>query len=130
MALQWGDVVEIRESNHPVLQPWNGLSQEEFQTLKETLRRTVKVQVAGKEQAITLDYLVQHTGRARNLTLAHVLYDSGLVLTSSDLTRVQVTRPKAGKSWTFDLVNPGPEPDFWLKDGDQIVVPDRKEKAP
>jgi ankyrin repeat protein len=131
-ALEWGDVVDIPEVNHPVGQSWHGpnIGTHPDAIVVQGLPRVVKIQVAGNEQSVSLDhdYLrrLQTQGRARTFTLSDVLYASGLVLTSSDITRVQVTRAKGGKSWTFDLANPGPEPDFWVRDGDRIEAPDRK----
>ena len=64
--------------------------------------------------------------------LRPVLFDSKLVLASSDLSRVKVTRrdPKTGKNreWVVDCRGSFPEsttPDLWLRDGDVIEVPDK-----
>jgi hypothetical protein len=58
-----------------------------------------------------------------------VLNDSKLLRTSSDLTRVKVTRTdaKTGKKreWTLDCSDPGNEPDLWLRDGDEVEVPEK-----
>ena len=55
--------------------------------------------------------------------------DSNLPLSSSDLSRVKVTRNdlKTGKKreWILDCSDSKPAPDFWLRDGDVIEVPDK-----
>jgi hypothetical protein len=62
--------------------------------------------------------------------LKPVLMRSKLVLASSDLSRVKVTRndPKTGKKseWIVDCRESSPAPDLWLSDGDIIDVPDRE----
>jgi hypothetical protein len=57
------------------------------------------------------------------------LRKSNVLLASSDLSRVKVTRhdPKTGKKreWVLDCSDSKPAPDFWLRDGDVIEVPDK-----
>jgi len=63
------------------------------------------------------------------LMLRPALENSKLLLASSDLSRIKVKRrdPATGKlrEWTFDCSNPQSPPDFWLRDGDAIEVPDK-----
>src|SRR6185503_20408662 len=72
--------------------------------------------------------------------LNQVIYGSGLLRTSSDLTKVHVTRTdsatKKKQEWTIDLTklrseekgpvhNIGQGQDLWLRDGDVIEIPDK-----
>ena len=61
--------------------------------------------------------------------LKPVLLQSKLVLTSSDLRHVKVTRrdPASGqeREWVVDCSEASPAPDLWLRDGDKIEVPER-----
>jgi hypothetical protein len=58
-----------------------------------------------------------------------VLEHSKLLLASSDLSRVTVKRRDGttGKmhEWTVDCSNPHSPPNFWLRDGDGIEVPEK-----
>jgi hypothetical protein len=60
--------------------------------------------------------------------LKPVLINSQLLLTSSDLSRIKVTRrdPKTGEKleWVFDCSG-DKAPDFWLRAGDVIEVPEK-----
>ncbi len=62
--------------------------------------------------------------------LKDVLYNSNLLLTSSDLTRVKVTRldpaSETKKEMILNLEQTDPQADLWLRDGDIIDVPERK----
>src|SRR6202012_4913298 len=64
----------------------------------------------------------------QSFTLWAVLNDTQLLLSSSDLSHVTVKRRDAvtGKvhEWTVDCSNPDTAPDFWLRDGDEIEVPE------
>jgi len=55
--------------------------------------------------------------------LGEVLKASRLLRASSDLTRVEVTRA-TGQTWTLDVQNDPRAQQFWLLDGDRIVVPE------
>jgi hypothetical protein len=61
--------------------------------------------------------------------LRPLLYSSGLIRFSSDLTRVKVTRqhdPASGKTREWILDCSGDKfPDLWLRDGDVIEVPEK-----
>ena len=60
--------------------------------------------------------------------LRSVLDQSKLIRFSSDLSRVKVTRRDPATSKTRDWVldcSGGNAPDFWLRDGDVIEVPEK-----
>jgi hypothetical protein len=162
VPLDWGDVVEIPEADHPLDERWKGFSDTELENLKKCLTRQVEIVIKSKPTTITLaPGIVTNQGRGpitmsitddrdgtwtRGSTpplevsrlvivsripfwLKPVLLDSKLVLASSDLSRVKVTRqdPKTRKKheWTVDCRESAPAPDLWLLDGDIIDVPDR-----
>ncbi len=140
MWLEWGDVVEIPESDHPVDQHWPGLMNPTVTALTNCLARQVTVTVKGVRTTLQLkpEFTVQSTSTpAENdrLEVAHasfmlrsVLDNSKLVRVSSDLSRVKVTRidPETKKKmeWTIDCTNPT-QADLWLRDGDVIDVPEK-----
>ena len=136
IPLAWGDVVEIPESDHPLNQSWPGVSRADFATLKECLTRRVELFIKGQTTNITLvpdNRFVQTVNTAEPLIkktacwIKPALQDSGLLLTSSDLSRVKVTHrdPTTGQTreWVVDCAEASPAPDFWLRDGDKIEVP-------
>ena len=61
--------------------------------------------------------------------LRSVLDESKLIRSSSDLTRVKVTRRDSTNTkprvWTVDCSVPDKAPDLWLRDGDVIEVPEK-----
>jgi len=63
------------------------------------------------------------------LWIQPVLRSSNLLLSSSDLSRVKVTRKDATtgqtREWILDCSKPERAPAFWLRDGDVIEVPDK-----
>ncbi len=66
--------------------------------------------------------------------LGSVLYRSGMLRASSDLSRVKVSRidPDAGQRYemVFDCRPESPQggaPDLWLRNGDTIEVPEKAE---
>jgi ankyrin repeat protein/N-acetylneuraminic acid mutarotase len=161
VRLEWGDVVEIPEADHPLNEQWPGFSNTELANLMKCLTRQVEIVINGQATNITrgprISYLVQetqesspagHPGPMMALRepeiLAHtsfwlkpVLLQSKLVLTSSDLRHVKVTRHHAAngkeREWVVDCSNgtipPNPSPDFWLRDGDKVEVPEKADSA-
>jgi hypothetical protein len=138
--VEWGDVVEIPEADHPMNQQWQGFSNDELEGLKQCLSRQVEVIVKGQATNLVLAPRIMapdptFTGIRGDVYtkapfwLRPVLRDSNLLMTSSDLSRVKVTRrdPATGKTleWVLDCRNSQPAPDLWLRDGDIIEVPDK-----
>jgi hypothetical protein len=151
VRLRWGDVVEIPEADHPLNENWAGFSATELANLKKCLTRKVEIIVKGQTTNVTLAPKI--TGleggqeganpvlRGRLIefepTIWHstpfwlkpVLLQSKLVLVSSDLARVKVTRrdPATGqqREWVVDCSETSPAPDFWLQDGDRVEVPEK-----
>ena len=150
VAVQWGDIIQIPEADHPLNEPWPGFPKEQWENIMKCLSRTVEVIVKGRMTKINLklDIKFENTSQGSSVLLAdgqllpapvitsHVpfwikpaLRNSGVLLASSDLSRVKVTRrdPATGKKreWILDCSDSKPAPDFWLRDGDVIEVPDK-----
>ncbi len=157
--LTWGDVVEIPEADHPLNEKWGGFSAAQLANLKQCLTRKVDIVIKGQTTTITLAPRIMgleegHEGKtpvasgvpsqpgalpgfqyqptiypSTPFWLKPVLLQSKLVLVSSDLARVKVTRrdPATGqqREWEVDCSEASPAPDFWLKDGDRIEVPEK-----
>jgi ankyrin repeat protein len=158
--LEWGDIVLIPQLDHNVSESWHGLSQSIRDALGKCLLRKVKVVV--KEQTTQFDLLppiVKYTvipgglgwvtvgdGRLSpalagtlkgenvlyTFDLNQVVHDANVLLISSDLSRVKVTRddPATGGHplvMEFNLETQ-PAPDITLRDGDVIEIPEREQK--
>jgi len=143
-ALEWGDVVEVTQADHPLNQDWPGFSGTEWANLKKCLSREVEVIIKGQSTKVTLapglDFPKNSDGLVIQRRLPSVitmtpfwikpaLRKTNLLLASSDLAHIRVKRvdPKTGAKheWTIDCSDSSPAPDFWLRDGDVIEVPDK-----
>ena len=165
VRLEWGDVVDIPEADHPLNEKWPGFSRTELANLKKCLTRQVEIVINGQATNITLAPEILYVGEEKSTSpftpgapttfsqrlealrvpsepgiVAHtpfwlkaVLLQSQLVLTSSDLRHVKVTcrDPASGqeREWVVDCSEASPAPDFWLRDGDKIEVPERTDSA-
>lgn len=140
--LEWGDIVHIPEQEHPLNTGWQGFDDEVITTLTNCLRRQVTVIVKGKADNLTLNVRADTQGRTPglpgpslpavfNFYLSEVLHGSGLLLTTSDRTRVKVTRKdpvtKQELEMTFDITGRPGVYDLWLRNGDVIEVPEKGE---
>jgi len=144
VTVEWGDVLEVPEADHPLNERWFGFSTNEWLNLQKCLSRNVEVIVKGKPTKVTLaaEIPVNHSGVLSVQTfppstiktkvpfwIKPALRKTNLLLASSDLSHVKVTRiePKTGKKreWVLDCSDSKPAPDFWLREGDVIEVPDK-----
>ena len=141
IPLAWGDVVEVPERDHPLDQSWRELPAEDVETLKKCLARQVEVVIKGQSTNLTLApdprFLQDNLYRPNPTALVNkgafwikpVLRESGLLLASSDLSRVKITRrdPATGQNHEciLDCSFDSPAPDFWLRNGDRIEVPEK-----
>jgi ankyrin repeat protein len=144
MALRWGDLVNIPESEHGLNAQWHGLPFDFIEGIAKCIQRTVTVTVKGQSRKLQLapEYREAAVSASSGKGTAYVftrvefwlkpvLRGSGLLLTSSDLSRVKVRRtdrsdhsPYRGKmqEWTLDLEKLAAPNDLWLRDGDEIEV--------
>ncbi len=140
IQLEWGDVVEIPEADHPINANWTGFFQESRTQLQDCLKRQVQLSVKGQTTNLLLMPMATTQGSVTYgangriewpvipFSLLPVLNNSGLLRASSDLSRVKVLRrdPKTGKKleWVLDCSG-NKAPDLWLRDGDMIEVPEK-----
>jgi hypothetical protein len=159
IPLQWGDVVDIPEADHPVNENWPGLSASVFATLEKCLTRHLEVSVKGQTNQIALSPDIRFGDAAPGTgSLSSVLYvgpdvpfmlrpallRSKGVLASSDLSRVKVSRMSSEspstppllfgvtqvdqaqtREWVLNCSDAKTAPDFWLRDGDRIEIPEK-----
>ncbi len=142
VVLQWGDIVEIPVADHVLNEAWKGFARPTLESLQKCLSRQVDIVVKSKATRVplapTIFFDSPEGGRLVNpkFTLSTpfwikpVLLNSKLLLASSDLSRIKVTRldPATGqkREYTLDCSEAKPAPDFWLRDGDTIEVPDKE----
>jgi ankyrin repeat protein len=141
--LQWGDILRIPQIEHHVNESWLGLSAETVTNLDACLARTVKIVVQGNTNDVNLNLYrpppasfanIWRAGSIPNrmiwsFLLDQVVRDANVLLNTSDLSRVRLRRKDAETSGQplareFDL-SKEPAPQVWLRDGDEIEIPDR-----
>ncbi len=118
--LEFGDVIEIPERDHPLAEPEVGLTDSQRGQLDKCLERKVTFVVRGQPNEITMPGLyISSAFEMQNVR--------SILRSSSDLSRLEVKRidPVTKKALKLSVKpNPGPD-DFWLRDGDVIEVPDK-----
>lgn len=139
--LQWGDVIEIPEADHPVADTWQGITGKPAENLIKCVSRNINVVLKGTNTQLKLapeltvtDMFVEGGKRYFRLLSASFMIRSALdqlklIRFSSDLAHVKVKRHDAdtGKDleWTLDCSDQNHAPAFWLRDGDTVEIPDR-----
>ncbi len=129
IVMQWGDLVEIPESDHKLNAYWGGLSQAVVDTLHKCVDRKVDIVVGGKTNTFTLRSRIPINGgipaappSLSEFWLSQVVPNANVLLTSSDLSRVTVKRhdPASGKTiaMIFDL-----RPENERRSGNSTVGP-------
>jgi ankyrin repeat protein len=149
VMLEFGDTVEIPERDHALGGGLVGLTSDQAETLRNHFRITVQLKV--RDQSVELHPLIYYSRIGPALAAPEA---RNVLLSSSDLSRVQVIRrdPQTGKTreWVLDCRPPQPPdvqpvsrrmalppvgssineavsgPDLWLRDGDVIIVPERR----
>jgi hypothetical protein len=125
VALEFGDVVEIPQRDHPLGDTPAGITQDQCDTIHNYLKGTVQLAASGLKWEFPISPSDNTLGALLNSKLARRLLRS-----SSDLSRLKVTRrdPKTGKAreWILDCSHPDSLPDLVLRNGDVLEVPDRK----
>jgi len=141
VPLQWGDIVEIPVADHVLNEPWKGFAKSTLEPFEKCLSRRVDIVVKGKTKSVTLGPDINFQNRPPGLAegpvintripfwIKPVLLNSKLLLASSDLSRIKITRLDPATSqkreYTLDCSESKTAPDFWLRDGDTIEVPDK-----
>lgn len=150
--LEWGDIILIPQLDHKVNENWQGLGYSERETLAKCLMRKVKVVVKGQTTQFSLVPPIAEPGafppgevhagpladilngghNLYSLDLHSVVHEANVLLISSDLSRVKVTRQgsKTGEPplvMEFNLTT-DPPPDVRLSDGDVIEIREREQK--
>jgi hypothetical protein len=145
--LQWGDIIEIPEADHRINESWNGFSKELLESLPNCLARKVTVAFKGETKTVSLLPTLKIIGGSgigaqevrfyalekATFWLNPVVYNSGLLRTSSDPDRVKVRRIDPVSKETKEMIfnsRMGPLGDLWLCDGDQIEIPERDLNVP
>lgn len=145
--LEWGDVIEVPEKDHKLGEAWYGFSKELLETLPKCLEQTISISVKDEITPIVLEpkLKLRNIVTATNIVAAtnedslgvqgldfwlnDAISSSRLLRSSSDKTRVKVTRidpvTKKSKQQIFNLKYLYPHNNLWLRDGDQIEIPER-----
>lgn len=129
VALEWGDVVELPERDHPVGAAFEGAPAGMGKLWQTCLARTVTITIKGEAKPLKLAVGAGTTvspPAINPFSLLGALRQPGLLRTSSDLRQVRVERPIAPQPlrWRLDCSDSGAAATFWLRDGDMIFVPD------
>ncbi|MGH7978348.1 MAG: hypothetical protein ACREE6_03170, partial [Limisphaerales bacterium] len=146
VPLKFGDVVEIPESVHRVNALWTGLTTNQLLTLAHCLTRHLQISINGMTTNFTVGPQVEVEGAwhsqfnsydvpalvrltLQGFMLRPALEGSQLLLSSSDLSRVLVKRHDAATGqiheWTLNCSDRNTAPYFWLRNGDEIDVPEQ-----
>jgi ankyrin repeat protein len=137
VPLSWGEVVEVPEADHPLNDRWQGFSEAELLNLKKCLSRKVQVIIKGRATQLNLapEFITKDDNGVINIIINFSIWikpalrQSDLLLASSDLSRIKVTRldpaTRQKREWVLDCSDRKSAPAFWLRDGDVIEVPER-----
>jgi ankyrin repeat protein len=126
VPLEFGDMVEIPQRDHSLGEAAVRLTGGQVDSIVNYLNWDVQLIVRDQKAELPLEPF----GDAS--TIGAVLRQTAaqqLILSSSDLSRVKVSRndPKTGEKheWILDCGNPSLSPDLWLRDGDVIELPEK-----
>ena len=139
VPLPWGTLVIVPVIDHPINEGWSGLTAKELESMKKCLTRNIALVVNGQTNQLTVAPRYEVDARSglfkdfltgESFWLKAVVLNSKLVLASSDLSRVCVTRrdPATGnsKQIVLDCSEGKASPRLWLRDGDLVEVPEKK----
>jgi ankyrin repeat protein len=135
--LEFGDVIEIPEREHPLSEQPVGLTIEQSNKLAECLRRLVKFIIKGRELEVSLSGYITTGDTYLSQALQNQLVQS-VLRTTSDLSRVKVRRKKQGtdeeQQFTINVAavwkrEKPVSDDLWLRNGDIIEVQDKVQQA-
>jgi ankyrin repeat protein len=123
--LEFGDVIEIPERERTLNETTDGRIQAYTAAMDDCIRKRVQLIVREQSKDLDLRGWAYLTDAMQNMVAL------SLLRTSSDLTRVKVTRkdPTTGKTREFVVdvaAHPSETSDLWLRDGDVIEVPEKE----
>jgi hypothetical protein len=128
VPLEFGDMVEIPEREHSLGDPVVTLTENQVGTIVNFLKGHVQLAVHGQKVELPLDPF----GFAAALyNVVHQPEAQKVILSSSDLARVKVTRAdaKTGEKheWVLDCSHPPQDSnnDLRLRDGDVIEISEK-----
>jgi ankyrin repeat protein len=152
--LEWGDIVEIPETDHPLAEAWKGLGEKVWRDIDRRLQRTVKISVKGQTTDIVLlppcsvlskpfreDVMAPGESTAltvgkqftlRSFALRDVVFGSKLLRTTSDTGRIKVKRPVGSGEPMQEIAcnlssyEKRSIDNLILRDGDEIEIPDKE----
>ncbi|HET7626692.1 MAG TPA: ankyrin repeat domain-containing protein [Verrucomicrobiae bacterium] len=132
IPLEFGDVIEIPVREHPLNKPPVGLTIQQGKTIVSCLERRVRITVRNQTRDLTLKPNGEDPGVGCFYLNGALRFPDAqsLLLSSSDLSRVKVTRkdPATGKTTEFVVDVPkvrNTPQDLFLRDGDVIEVPEK-----
>lgn len=146
MPLEWGDIVEIPDTDRVRNEVWQGVPEPAGEALRRCSTRVVKLKVKDRVRELELRparlsgetvvnmhiQTVEGTPtpaeprvEMRSCLLGTVLNVAPGVRSSSDLTRVRVVRPSSGQTWVLNVAKDPRAIRFWLMHGDEIEIPEK-----
>ncbi|MGZ4988619.1 MAG: ankyrin repeat domain-containing protein, partial [Limisphaerales bacterium] len=153
VQLEWGDIVEVPEQDHPINAQWAGLTTETQRKLMQLLARNIQIDIKGISTNLTVmppmpkfsdtaiaranfQNWLKPTLPANSIVklpdnyivssfgLREVINTIGILRSSSDTTRVKIVRAQNANVRNITVnLNEGEEP--WIEPGDVIEIPDR-----
>lgn len=131
VPLQWGDVLEVPERDHLIGETDYSPPPELSRAWETCLSRNVTFTVGGRSESRRQEILKGNptSGGQDPFTLQGAVTGSRLLRTTSDTSRVLLRRPGPTPGTTNEISVDLREADgkgrtLWLRDGDEIVVPD------
>ena len=124
VPLEFGDVVEVPEREHALGVRPVGLTASQNDVMVDFLKGKVRLAAGGEN--VELPVYPDNSSLIGSVLARPEA--RGVLLSSSDLSRVKVTRrdPRTGRTldWTLNCSGDN-APDLWLRDGDVMEVPQR-----
>ena len=127
IPLNFGDIVEIPLRDYNLSEPQVGLTDSQRSAITTCLSRKVRLVVRGESREMT-----PWPSRAYLKAVLGMADAKSLLLSSSDLAHVKVTRKDPANGQTVDFVVDASNSiqssqDLWLENGDVIQVPEKPE---
>ena len=144
--LEWGDIVELPELDHPISQGWSGYPKEYAEAMQKCLERKVSITVKGETTNVTLlgaigsnanDQFGKALPNSWGVNLPSFILNeviSRFLRASSDKARIKIRRvdpvTKEPVEIMHNLEKTDDSNNVRLLDGDAIEIPERDPNAP